>query len=227
LKVITEDRFIKNPRYVMVGSEGGSLLNAFLQKRLFNEDIVQVVSNSSCGFISVAKKWGLSAHISNKESISEYLIDSFGGSPEIYIINFSTILFSRPFVDTFAGKAYNCHPSVLPAFKGLKAIDDNFSSNTLFMGCSIHQIENVVDGGNCLIQAALPMNRIDPFKKKRNIIFEAQLLILIQFMRWCSNERIIISDGCATVSRASFETTNYSPNLDNDLFSFIQKQTIP
>ena len=135
------------------------------------------------------------------------------------------ILFTDQFVDAFMGRAYNCHPSLLPAFKGLNAIHNNFASNTLFMGCSIHQIESKIDGGNCILQAALPMNREDSFQKKRNCIFEAQLVTTIQFMRWCLNERITIQDGQAFITNALFESSNFSPNLDVDIHNFINNST--
>ena len=93
------------------------------------------------------------------------------------------------------------------------------------MGCSIHQIESKIDGGNCILQAALPMNREDSFQNKRNRIFEAQLVTTIQFMRWCLNERITIQDGHASITNGLFESSNYSPNLDKDIHSFMNKST--
>lgn len=214
-----------NVSFVLIGSEGGSLLNALLEKSLFNKYIIQTVSNSSCGFISNAQKWNIPTFIVPSDSISQYLIETFEKHPHLYILNYSTILFTDQFVDAFMGRAYNCHPSLLPAFKGLKAIHNNFASNTLFMGCSIHQIESKIDEGNCILQAALPMNREDSFQKKRNLIFEAQLVTTIQFMRWCLNDRITTQDGHAFVTNGLFESSNYSPNLDKDIHSFMNKST--
>ena len=45
-------------KIVMVGSEGGSLMNQFLEKQIFNKHIIKAVVKKECGFLEVAKKYG-------------------------------------------------------------------------------------------------------------------------------------------------------------------------
>lgn len=52
----------------------------------------------------------------------------------------SSELFDR--VDTF-----NIHPAVLPAFKGLKGVEDAYEAKVRLLGCSLHRVDQSVDGG--------------------------------------------------------------------------------
>ena len=208
-------------KIVMVGSEGGSLMNRFLEKQIFNKHIIKAVVKKECGFLEVAKKWNIPTAITGNVFLSRFLIENYGEKDNIFIINFSTSIFSNDFTERFLGRAFNCHPTLLPAFKGLTAIEDNFSSNSLFMGCSIHQIERKIDGGKCIIQAAIPMSFEDTFAVKRHKVFEKQLVTLLQLIRWILNGRLEIEKGVSRVSEASYETSCYAPNLDQDFFSFI------
>lgn len=59
----------------------------------------------------------------------------------------SSELFDR--VDTF-----NIHPAVLPAFKGLKGVEDAYEAKVRLLGCSLHRVDQSVDGGELVSQIA-------------------------------------------------------------------------
>ena len=157
-------------------------MQAFLETGLYNNLISCAVCASECGFSASLRQWKIPVEIASPLPLSSFLIDRFSQMKEIFILNFSTDLFSDEFVETFSGRAFNFHPSLLPAFKGLNAIDRNFNSNVLFMGCSIHQIEKAIDGGKCLLQAFLPMDKSRPFSENRHKIFRIQLVTFIQLI---------------------------------------------
>jgi len=206
---------------VFIGSEGGSLFEKFLEKDLFNEYVKAAVSYKNCGFSKIAKEWNITCSILSKSSISSYLIKEFGNNKNVIIINFSKLIFSSSFSNLFLNRAFNCHPSLLPSFKGLTAINDNLNSNSLFIGCSIHRIENDVDGGQCIIQSCSPFNPKQTFKYNRNIIFNLQLNILLQFVKWTISDRLKLKNNRCYISNSSFELSNYSPNLDDDFIAHL------
>ncbi len=52
-------------------------------------------------------------------------------------------------VDTF-----NIHPAALPAFKGLRGVEDAYEAKARLLGCSLHRVDQSVDGGELVSQIA-------------------------------------------------------------------------
>jgi len=79
-------------------------------------------------------------------------------------------ILSSFFVNSFRDKIINIHPSLLPSYKGSKAINDALSNNALITGCSVHFVETQVDSGSLIMQAALPVLNDDNFESLSNRI---------------------------------------------------------
>tara|TARA_B100000902_G_C27266637_1_gene893887 strand:- start:1025 stop:1684 length:660 start_codon:yes stop_codon:yes gene_type:complete len=61
------------------------------------------------------------------------------------------------FINKFKNKIINIHPSLLPAYKGASAIKDSILNGSKITGCSVHFVEEEVDSGSLIMQAALPI----------------------------------------------------------------------
>ena len=57
-----------------------------------------------------------------------------------------------PLLETFAGAMINIHPSLLPAFPGLKAWEQAWRAGVKETGCTVHWVNEVVDGGSVIRQ---------------------------------------------------------------------------
>ena len=57
----------------------------------------------------------------------------------------------------FKGRVVNLHPSLLPSFKGSNAILETLKSKVTITGCTVHLVEQEIDSGKIIIQAALPV----------------------------------------------------------------------
>jgi phosphoribosylglycinamide formyltransferase 1 len=60
-------------------------------------------------------------------------------------------------IDAFPERILNIHPSLLPSFKGLHAIEQAFSYGVKITGCTVHLLSLEVDSGQILKQAAVPL----------------------------------------------------------------------
>ena len=69
------------------------------------------------------------------------------------------------FIKKFKNKIINVHPSLLPAFKGGSAINDSILNGSKITGCSVHFVEEQVDSGSLIMQAALPISDDDDIEK--------------------------------------------------------------
>lgn len=61
------------------------------------------------------------------------------------------------FLDAFPGCILNVHPSLLPAFPGLNAARAALKYGVLVTGCTVHLVDDRVDGGPILAQRAVPV----------------------------------------------------------------------
>jgi phosphoribosylglycinamide formyltransferase-1 len=61
------------------------------------------------------------------------------------------------FVDRFAGRLLNIHPSLLPAFTGLHTHARALADGCKFAGATVHQVTAELDHGHILAQAVVPI----------------------------------------------------------------------
>ena len=82
------------------------------------------------------------------------------------------------FINKFKNKIINIHPSILPAYKGGSAIKDSILSGSKITGCSVHFVEEEVDSGALIMQAALSITEEDDFESlsKKIQILEHKIL---------------------------------------------------
>lgn len=66
-------------------------------------------------------------------------------------------LLSGTFVSQFAGRILNIHPSLLPAFPGLDAQYQALAHGAKITGCTVHFVDEDLDSGPILQQAAVPV----------------------------------------------------------------------
>lgn len=64
-------------------------------------------------------------------------------------------LLSASFVKTWEGRILNVHPSLLPAFPGLNAQEQAVRYGVQFTGCTVHFVDESLDGGVIILQHAL------------------------------------------------------------------------
>jgi phosphoribosylglycinamide formyltransferase 1 len=70
-------------------------------------------------------------------------------------------ILSPAYVRAFAGRALNVHPSLLPAFPGLHAQRQALEHGVKIAGATVHFIDEGVDTGPIVLQAAVPVERGD------------------------------------------------------------------
>ena len=70
-------------------------------------------------------------------------------------------LLSGYFIEQYRGKILNIHPSLLPAFPGLEAQKQALDYGVKFAGCTVHFVDETVDGGPINAQAIVPVRDDD------------------------------------------------------------------
>ena len=70
-------------------------------------------------------------------------------------------ILSPAYVRAFAGRAFNIHPSLLPAFPGLHPHRQALEHGVKVSGATVHFVEDGVDSGPIVLQAAVPVEPDD------------------------------------------------------------------
>jgi phosphoribosylglycinamide formyltransferase-1 len=70
-------------------------------------------------------------------------------------------LVSKILLDEYEGKIINIHPSLLPAFKGLHAIEQAYEYGVKITGVTTHFVDKTMDGGEIIAQVAMATDGFD------------------------------------------------------------------
>jgi phosphoribosylglycinamide formyltransferase-1 len=70
-------------------------------------------------------------------------------------------LLSAGFIREFPNRILNIHPSLLPAFPGLDAQHQALAHGVKITGCTVHFVDEDLDAGPIVIQAAVPVRNLD------------------------------------------------------------------
>lgn len=70
-------------------------------------------------------------------------------------------LLSPQFIETYRGRILNIHPSLLPAFPGLHAQRQAIEYGVRWSGCTVHFVDETLDGGAILEQRVVPVQEND------------------------------------------------------------------
>jgi len=85
---------------------------------------------------------------------------------KVLLLGFMKIV-PASFLNSLKASCVNLHPSVLPAFPGLKALERSFEAQE-YMGCSLHEVTRGVDEGPLLLQKEVksPLKEFKDFKNQ-------------------------------------------------------------
>lgn len=95
---------------------------------------------------------------SDRQSFSMAVADALeaAGAAWVVLAGFMRVLSSEA-VDRFAGRMVNVHPSLLPAFRGSRAVQQALDAGVAHTGATVHLVTTDVDAGPILAQEAVPI----------------------------------------------------------------------
>ena len=66
-------------------------------------------------------------------------------------------ILSNEFIEAFRGRILNIHPSLLPSFPGLEPHKQALDEGVDFSGCTVHFVDETLDGGPIVAQRVVPV----------------------------------------------------------------------
>jgi phosphoribosylglycinamide formyltransferase-1 len=151
-------------RVGVLASGSGTILRSLIERGL---PIVVVVADRPCGALDIARQADIPTELVRRTDFTpsfdrvaytHEVVDALErhGADLVAIAGFGTVL-AKPFVDAYAGRALNTHPSLLPAFKGWHAVRDALEFGVKVTGTTVHLVTEEVDSGPILAQEAVPV----------------------------------------------------------------------
>ena len=85
---------------------------------------------------------------------------------------------SKKFCDEFAGRIINLHPSLLPKYKGLHAVEQAMQAGEEETGCTVHFVNEYLDSGAIIKQQVVPILPNDTVESLTRAIQQAEHSLL-------------------------------------------------
>ncbi len=155
-------------RFAVLISGNGSNLQALIdacQAGRIQGELVGVVSNRADAFgLERAKAAGIATQVlsnqafADRESYDAALIQALESwNPDLLVMAGFMRILTPGFVQHFAGRMLNIHPSLLPKYQGVKTHARAIAAGDTVHGASVHFVTEELDGGPVVLQARVPI----------------------------------------------------------------------
>ncbi len=152
---------------VLVSGRGSNLqamIEAVRDGRLPAEIRAVISSEPGAPALARARTAGIPVHVINhrdfpaREQFDRALMQRIDAcQPRLVVLAGFMRILGKDFIDHYAGRMINIHPSLLPAFPGLDTHARALQSGAKTHGASVHFVTHEVDGGPLIVQAAVPV----------------------------------------------------------------------
>ncbi|HWD27295.1 MAG TPA: phosphoribosylglycinamide formyltransferase [Rhizomicrobium sp.] len=104
---------------------------------------------------------------------------------------------SEGFTRKWEGRMLNIHPSLLPAFKGIRVQQQALDAGVKISGCTVHFVVAELDSGPTVAQAAVPVLPGDTARTLADRILVEEHRIYPEALRAVAEGRVVLRDGKA------------------------------
>jgi len=106
-------------------------------------------------------------------------------------------------VNKWKNKIINVHPSLLPSFKGLDTHERVLKNNVKITGCTIHFVDNTLDGGTIIAQAATIVENNMNVQALREKVLKLEHIIYPEVVKMFANKKISIKNKKIIINKKS------------------------
>ena len=144
-----------------------------------NDEVVLMIHNKiKCGAAKRADKFGIPhSYIDSKNETNIIRLIQAWNVDLIVLAGWMRIV-TKDFIDAFRGRIINVHPSLLPKYKGLHAIQQAMDAGETETGATVHYVNEELDGGEIIIQSKVPILHNDDIKSLTKAIQRREYAIL-------------------------------------------------
>jgi phosphoribosylglycinamide formyltransferase 1 len=120
-------------------------------------------------------------------------------APRLVVLAGFMRVLTRGFVERYASRMLNIHPSLLPAFPGLDTHARALAAGVKVHGCTVHFVTAELDHGPIVVQAAVPVRADDSAASLAARVLRQEHAIYPRAVRWFIEGRLVIDSGVVRV----------------------------
>ena len=180
------------------GSNFEAIANSIARRKL-NAEIAIVISNrANAAGLEIARERGIPLRVIasaglEREAYDKLLIEELR-THEVDLVCLAGFmrLLSANVIRAFPNRVLNIHPSLLPAFAGLDAQRQALEYGVKIAGCTVHFVDEFLDSGPIIIQAAVPVLDNDTVESLSARILAQEHLIYPKAIGYIADGRITV-----------------------------------
>ncbi|HEX3422804.1 MAG TPA: phosphoribosylglycinamide formyltransferase [Sphingomicrobium sp.] len=177
-------------RVAILISGRGSNMRALVEGANIYEVVLVASNKAQAPGLDWARERGLPTWASDSKGIEKEQYDRILSAAleehevgTIALAGFMRVL-SPWFVERWAGRIVNIHPSLLPKYRGLDTHARALESGDKVSGCSVHLVTEELDAGDVLGQAEVPIERGDTPQALEQRVLEKEHQLYPQILNW-------------------------------------------
>ena len=141
---------------IMCSGNGTNFENIVTNPICNKHEVVLMIHNTKqCGAVARAAKFGI-PHVRVPHKDEDKMIELFKAwRVDLIILAGYMRVIKNP--AAFPAPMINVHPSLLPKYKGLNAVEQAMDSGDSVTGCTVHYVTEELDGGTIIAQQEVPI----------------------------------------------------------------------
>ena len=169
--------------------------------------VTAVISNvPGAAGLAIAAKRGVPTGVvphkdfASRDSFDRALAEAIDRySPKLVALAGFMRVLTPEFVEGYRNRMLNIHPSLLPAFPGLKTHERALAEGVKLHGCSVHFVTADLDHGPIVAQAAIPVRRDDTAASLAQRVLKQEHVIYPRAVRWFLDGKLVIRNAAVNV----------------------------
>lgn len=195
-------------KIAVLASGGGTNLQSIIDS-IDNGSLnckIEMVIGSKDGIYALerARLKGIKSYVVTKreygDKTSDKILELTKGKVDLIVLAGYLSILEGDILREFKDKIINIHPSLIPSFcgpkmYGLKVHEAVINSGVKYTGCTVHFVNEEVDGGAIILQDVVPVYFEDTKEELQKRVLEKEHIILPKAINLISNNKIEISNG--------------------------------
>jgi phosphoribosylglycinamide formyltransferase-1 len=208
--------------YLILISGRGSNMESLLNAGLPGTCAAVISNRPDAGGLEFARQRGIATEVidhrnfPSREAFDAALataIDRY--SPDLILLAGFMRILTEGFVSRYQGRLLNIHPSLLPAFPGVKTHAQALEAGVRIHGCTVHFVTPALDGGPIIAQAAVPVASKDTVETLADRVLAEEHQLYPQVARWFLDGRLCLEGDRARLAGDSVDSVALHAPVDS------------
>ena len=181
------------------GSNFQAIIDAITSGTIPAECVALITDNPKAYAIERAQKAGIPCRVidyrtfPSREVYEHALLFSMQDvNADLYVLAGYMRILGSSIVRAFPGKMVNIHPALLPSFTGLHAQRQAVQHGVKLAGCTVHFVDESLDGGPIILQRCVPVLEADDEDALAERILEQEHIAFPEAIRLFCEDRLVI-----------------------------------